>query len=149
MPSAGYPVWSTMQFSQTKEGLQAAKLAYDCAEFSGGVVVIKPFMTQSHEISAVLHAFVRALIWCINIIHLMNSELQCSFSVASHRDQPSGAHCSYDNWTISLSSDWQGGGEARGMQRLNLVPNQWALSGSYSMPMITQSIHEITRLASN
>ena len=80
--------------------------------------MMKPFITQSLKISVILHSFVRAVLWYICITHVANSVLQRCFLMLHSVINRGAPATVFDSWATSLVSDWQGGGEAWGMQRL-------------------------------
>ena len=49
-----------------------------------------------------LNSFVRALLWCIDIMSFLVFKLHCYCLVAPHRDQPSGTPAVFDSWATSL-----------------------------------------------
>ena len=115
-------------------------------EFSSAVAVMKmmpnmmkPFMTQQLKISVILPSFVRALLWCIDVMFFLwvfFRELSATapFLVAPHRDSRE-RHLPRRLTQLRYASDYMGIGQTAQVDAKtnfrfgNIVPKQWTLSG--------------------
>ena len=107
----------------TKRDCETVQTPNDGGELSNSVAVknmmpdmMKPFMTQSLKISVILHSFVRAPLWCMDIMRFRISRVTsarvCLLPIGINRAAPTAA---FERWTTSLFVGLQAwAGEAEG-----------------------------------